>query len=183
VISAAACGQAPNSTDSPDVDPSVFHSEVDPEAGTITLPLDRYFLSDQEQGVMSSAQALAMSRCATAAGVPTDREDTHGTTSFGASRRYGVWYRPEAERYGYGLPDGGESEAESSAAGAQIDEETLAVYESCGQSETVRRFESARIAPGFDYAEEVTGLSDQALGSEDAETVFADWEACLADDR
>lgn len=134
---------------------------------------------------MSSAQALAMSRCAAAAGVPADREDADDTSSFGASRRYGVWYRPEAERYGYGLPfnDSGESEAESTATGVRIDEETLAVYESCGRSRAIRRFESARIAPGFDYAEEVTGLSEQALSSEDAETVFADWEACLADHR
>lgn len=185
LVSAAACSPTSNSPNSPDVDPSVFRSEVDPEAGTITLPLHRFLLTDQEQGVLRSAQALAMSRCATAAGVPTPWEDADSSWTFGASRLYGVWYRPEAERYGYGLPtvDGGASEGESASAQAPLDEEALAVYESCNRKDVVRRFESELIAPGFDYAEEVTGLSDEALDSEEAETVFAEWESCLADHR
>ncbi|RMI06911.1 hypothetical protein [Cellulomonas triticagri] len=181
IASAAAC--SPNTEQTTAVDPATVRAEVDPDVGSISLPLDRFMLTEPEQYEIFAAQGIAFDSCVAAAGVPVEPRGT-STSDSTSSRRYGVWFRPEAERYGYGLPDSlaldSDAAGESGSPVADPTEEELAVYERCNATEDAQRFESTRIRAGFDYAEETTGLSDKALGSDEAQEVFSAWKSCLA---
>jgi hypothetical protein len=181
-VIASVAGCAPQSQEPTPVDPAVVRAEVNPDSGSISLPLDRFMLTEPEQYEIFAAQGLAFDSCVAEAGVPVEPRGS-STVGATASRRYGVWFRPEAERYGYGLPD---SLMPDAGAAVEADAEAptdaeMAVYEQCNGSDDVQRFESTRIRAGFDYAEETTGLTDRALSSDDAQDVFSEWKSCLAE--
>ncbi|NCT91881.1 hypothetical protein GXB85_13095 [Cellulomonas sp. APG4] len=96
-----------------------------------------------------------------------------------SDRRYGVWFEPEAERYGYGLPV---AEPPSEATPALSDAQLAEIEECATEDEVVRAFNFEGIRPGFDYAEAMTGrLSDDAFATSEGRQVFAEWEECLAE--
>jgi hypothetical protein len=184
VVLAATTACAANEPDATaGVDPALLRADIDTEAGAIALPLQRFALTDREQGELFAAQGAAFAQCAAQEGVSWTPADP-SAFDLGASRKYGVWFRPEAERFGYGLPNEVATAGDQADAGATAPEPTaaeLAVYEECNASDEVQQFESTTVRPGFDYAEETTGLSEASLNSENAQAVFEDWEACLAE--
>lgn len=157
--------------------PALAAPEVDSSTGVIVLPVDRFMLSDAETAQLLSAQSLAVAKCASREGVDLTWKPVD--FKMGASRTYGVWYRPEAERYGYGLPsatpspDGQESRPLTDA--------DLAVLDRCNSSKEVRALAFDQIRPAFDYAEAFTGVSAAARESDEGKQAFADWEHCLND--
>lgn len=174
-ILAAACSPTPAPVP---VDPALVSAQVDADAGTIVLPLDRFALTEREAAEIFSAQNLAFATCVTAAGIATP--ESASTPDLGASRLYGVWYRPEVERYGYGLPDMQPAHTAGDDTSGPTSAE-LAVFDRCSGTDDVARFESAAIRPGFDYAEETTGMTDRVLADDEVEHVLEEWESCLAE--
>lgn len=178
-LSACSGDQEPEATRAAGFDRS---AEINLETGTIVLPVERFMPSRSELDELMSARALAMAECSTEQGLPTTYEPVH--LSQGSDRRYGVWFRPEAERFGYGLPDldSGEPEvADGGAVGALEGESALQIYEECGKSPDVASLNFEHISPAFDYQEVFGGVTEQAQESEAAQEAFADWEACLTE--
>ena len=80
-------------------------AKVDSRAGKISLPLDQYEITPAEDGILQTANDLAMHRCMAAAGFPKafafiDRR--HPTPD--VDWRYGVWVRSQVARSGYQPP-------------------------------------------------------------------------------
>lgn len=147
-------------------------AEVNPDAMTIILPLDRYLLSEAEIAELLSARSLAINLCASEEGFVSEWRPVE-PVAFG-DRRFGVWVRESVERWGYGLPQ----PAEEPWANNSI-LEAMDVYEECNNSEDAQRFQFEAVQPGFDYGAEVAGLSDAALESDAAAVVFDEWGECI----
>lgn len=157
-----------------DVDPTAT-AEVDPEAGTIQLPMDRYWLTEAETAFLLSARSLAVNLCAQEAGVIGHWEMIEAWEP--ENRRYGVWVRSVAERYGYSLPV---REDDFVPNNAEVD--GTAVYEECAATDPdTTQFNFEAIRPAFDIATVTHGMSDAVFASPAAEEVLADWEQCLAE--
>ena len=158
-------------------------AEVDTATGTIVLPVERFMVSRTEQDELMSARALAMARCSTERGLPTTYEPIR--MAEGSDRRYGVWFRPEAERFGYGLPQPTES-AEPAPADDAVGEDAveqrdaLRVYEECARTTEVSRLSFEHIRPAFDYEEAFGAVTETAEASDATTAALAEWEACLA---
>ena len=183
VVTLVACTGGGDEGDSPgpsvqagdwEVDPTAT-AEVDHEAGTILLPMDRYWLTEAETAYLLSARSLAVNLCARDAGVVGHWEMIEAWEP--ENRRYGVWVRSVAERYGYSLPMRGDDFVPNNA---EVD--GTAVYEECAASDPdTTQFNFEGIRPAFDIATVTLGMSDAAFASAAAEEIFADWGACLAE--
>ena len=166
-----------------DVRPAVLPEDrevvIDTTNGTITLPLDRYFLTEGEQAEVLHASALAMHECAADRGyVFTDprsgwREPVEGALPTG-DRRFGVWWMPGAETYGYGT--GRPHPPPTGPPWPSAHEPTSSVKSSseCGQTPTVQQF-----WPGTELSEPVPDFVKLARESSAGQAVLDDWEACL----
>jgi hypothetical protein len=97
------------SKESRPLDTSVFNIkafakiDIDEKTGGITLPFDRYLISDAEDALIGKARALVLHSCLTEGGA--DIKITVRTAAEPEpSRRYGVWTEAQAATYGYSLP-------------------------------------------------------------------------------
>lgn len=147
-------------------------ADVDPIAGTITLPLDQYKLTLEETATLVSARSLAINLCARERGVNGDWQRIPPNNA--GERRYGVWVKDLVEQFGYDLPPSNVTVSNNSEPDANP------IYEACSAEDPdIQQFDFDAISPAFDTVGELSGLSEAALASEDAELVFTDWEACL----
>ncbi len=156
--------------------PEDFAVEVDTVTGTITLPLDRYFLTEGERRDRDRASAMAMRSCAADRGYDIPPTPDPGPDVSG-DRRYGVWWLPSVEVFGYEVPTtpGDEQRlALNSSPDLAPTPEQMEVLEDCNATPEVRQFwyEARLDAPTPNFQEQVIA---SAAGQE----VFADWEACL----
>lgn len=80
-------------------------AKLDPEAGTVTLPLDAYAATAREGYLIEHANAVMVDHCMEKSGLDFPRADDSWDTKYiPAERRYGLWNSTEAEANGYGLP-------------------------------------------------------------------------------
>ncbi len=157
---------------------------VDTTDGTITLPLDRYFLSETEQAEVTHASALAMRACAADHGYEvTDRESrflrppSTQPDPIG-DRRFGVWWMPSAETYGYGTS--GTQPHTYGVTKRALDpsrtDEQQDILDECGRTPAVQQ-----LWPDTALAEPLPDFLEQALDSSAGQAVLREWDACLVD--
>ncbi len=149
-------------------------AEVDHEAGTITLPVERFQLTDAEYRLIDDARGLAMDRCAKAEGI--DLGWRPGRAAPVSDRRYGVWVPAITEQFGYAVPEGASA---PDTDGPPLDDDDFLVITECASDPTVLSFRYESVRPGFDFAEEFSWVTTAAFGSPEGEAVFEDWEECL----
>lgn len=170
-----------------DVRPAVLpeHSEVviDTTNGTITLPLDRYFLSEPEQAEVRHASALAMRECSADRGyVISDPASRSFLTPWTepdpiGDRRFGVWWMPSAETFGYGtsgVPSNTYGVADETGGRARTDEQRD-ILDECGRTPTVQQF-----WPDTELSEHTPDFVGLALESAAGLAALDEWDACLA---
>jgi hypothetical protein len=156
---------------------------VDMTDGTITLPLDRYFLSETEQAEVAHASALAMRACAADRGYevtdrvsewllrpPSPRPNPIG------DRRFGVWWMPSAETYGYGVwgthpHTYGVSKRALDPSRTAVQQEIL---DECGQTPAVQQ-----LWPDTALREPLPDFQQQTLDSSAGQAAVGEWDACL----
>ena len=162
-----------------------YKAEVNYETGEIVLPVEKYYLSSDDQGDVFGARSHFITQCMKAKGIdtpwaipiPSDRED----------RRFGYWLLRNAETFGFTFPRSPEDVAalEANAKWAESHANDQAWQDAyseaqteCGKESQAEELDLANIPapPGFDL-----GVLDLALESAEAKAVFADWEKCLND--
>lgn len=153
----------------PAVQPQDLEVAVDTTDGTITLPWDRYFLTDHEQAEVNRASGLAVRACAAERGY--DLPAVGDTGSFPSDRRYGIWWMPEVEVYGYDVPT---TPGQAGDTPPPPTDEQTAILEECHQTPTVQQLGS-----GTRLSEVTPDFAAQAFESDAGRRVFRDWEACL----
>ncbi len=124
----------------PATQPEDFEVVVDTTNGTITLPWDRYFLSESEQAEVSRASALAMRACAAEHGYDIPEQSTGGDIPY--DRRYGIWWMPQVEVFGYNVPSTPAMSAWQAAGGDQVSttDQQMAILEDCNATPDVQQF-------------------------------------------
>ena len=169
-----------------DVRPAVLPEDrevvIDTTDGTITLPLDRYFLTEGEQAEVLHASALAMHECAADRGyVISDRLsqsflDPWTEPSPTGDRRFGVWWMPGTETYGYGTWGGATGNAYGVALGSYVPrtDEQRDIVSECGQTPTVQQF-----WPDTELSDHTPDFVKLALESSDGLAALDEWDACL----
>ncbi|NUU18788.1 hypothetical protein HP550_16165 [Cellulomonas humilata] len=170
--------EAPSATQPEDVE-----VVIDTTDGTITLPLDRYFLTETEQAEVLHASALAMHECAADRGyvisdaasmallTPSTEPNPIG------DRRFGVWWMPSAETYGYATwstPGNDYGVADALWGEARTDEQ-WEILDECGRTPTVQQF-----WPDAELGEPTPDFQKRALDSGAGQAAVRDWDACLA---
>jgi hypothetical protein len=165
---------AGTSSPAPTIPAADLHAEVDPAAGTITFPLSRYDLTEEEWAAVWLARSWEMKVCAEAElGRPIAWQtalpgDPH------SDRTFGVWDLAEAQEYGYAVPPEG-----GRPAGAVDADVPMSVWEDCGGSAVVEA-----MSPEQDSSDELADAlgraHDAAAASEASRAAVADWTACLA---
>jgi hypothetical protein len=175
-LDAAPADRQPAGTSSPapTIPAADLHAEVDPAAGTITFPLSRYDLTEEEWAAVWLARSWEMKVCAEAElGRPIAWQtalpgDPH------SDRTFGVWDLAEAQEYGYAVPPEG-----GRPAGAVDADVPMSVWEDCGGSAVVEA-----MSPEQDSSDELADAlgraHDAAAASEASRAAVADWTACLA---
>ncbi|MGY4645198.1 hypothetical protein [Cellulomonas sp. URHB0016] len=155
---------------------------IDRTDGTITLPLDRYSLTETERSEVLHASALAMRACAAERGY--DVTDFWSGTYLTPSTvpdpigdlRFGVWWMPSAREFGYvtrsvphqryGVSTRDMDDTRTRAQQTILDE--------CGRTPTVQQF-----WPSTDLGEPAPDFVRQAAQSPAGQLVIRDWDACL----
>jgi hypothetical protein len=165
---------AGTSSPAPTIPAADLHAEVDPAAGTITFPLSRYDLTEEEWAAVWLARSWEMKVCAEAElGRPIAWQtalpgDPH------SDRTFGVWDLAEALEYGSAVPPEG-----GRPAGAVDADVPMSVWEDCGGSAVVEA-----MSPEQDSSDELADAlgraHDAAAASEASRAAVADWTACLA---
>ncbi len=120
----------------PATQPEDFEVVVDTTNGTITLPWDRYRLSESEQSEVSRASALAMRACAAERGYDIPEQSSGGDIPY--DRRYGIWWMPQVEVFGYDVPTTPAMAAWQAAGGDQgtTTDEQMAILEAATRRPT-----------------------------------------------
>lgn len=149
--------------------------EIDTTTGTITLPWDRYWLTESEQADVSRASALAMRECAAERGYDIP-ETTSAGTSIAGDRRYGIWWLPTVEQFGYDYPRTPQQQiavdAEATTVGPT--DEQMAILEECNATPTLRA-----LWPNPRLSEVVPDFAQAARETTEGQAVFEDWADCL----
>lgn len=169
-----------------DVRPAVLPEDrevvVDTTNGTITLPLDRYFLTETEQAEVRHASALAMHECAADRGYAiSDLASRSFLTPWTepnpiGDRRFGVWWMPSAETFGYGtsgVPSNTYGVSDETGGRARTGEQRD-ILDECGQTPTVQQF-----WPDTELSEHTPDFVGLALESSAGRAALDDWDACL----
>lgn len=169
--------QLPAGTSAPDagIDPADLHADVDPVAGTITFPLARYDLTDEEWSTVSRARRWEGKLCAEAelGRSIAWQQPVPGTPR--SDRTFGVWSLPEAQEYGYAVPP------EGGVSGGPVDDAAdVGVGGACYQSEGARA-SSPEVEGSYAMADALGRAWDAAESSEAARDAVADWTTCLAE--
>lgn len=160
----------------PATQPEDVEVVVDMTNGTITLPWDRYFLSESERSEVSRASALAMRACAAERGYDIPVQSSGGDIPY--DRRYGIWWMPQVEVFGYDVPTTPAMAAWQAAGGDRgttTDAQT-AILEECNATPAVQQFwptdrlSISGVTPRFE---------EQVFESEAGRAVFQEWEECL----
>ena len=170
-----------------DVRPAVLPEDrevvIDTTNGTITLPLDRYFLTEPEQAEVIHASALAMRQCAADRGyVITDPASRALLTPLTEPNpigdpRFGVWWIPSAEQFGYGRW-GAISNTYGVASQSEVSPRTAEqkdILEECGETPTVQQF-----WPDTELSDHTPDFVRLALESSAGVSALDEWDACLA---
>jgi hypothetical protein len=166
---------AASPSDTGAVDPADLHAEVDPVAGTITFPLSRYDLTDEERSTVNRALRWQLRLCAEdEVGRPIAwQQSVPGTPR--SDRTFGVWSLSEAQEYGYAVPP------EGGVSGGPVTEGVDGpVWEACNQTDEVRAL-STEVEGSYALADALGRAHDVGLASDASRTAVADWAACLAE--
>ena len=190
ILLAGLTGCSPQSSSNNDTKDGVeydwsYKAEVNYETGEIVLPVEKYYLSLDDQGDVFGARSHFITQCMKAKGIddpwaipiPSDRED----------RRFGNWLMHNAEKFGFATPTSPEAEAalaenvkwaESHADDQAWQEAYGEAVDECGKEDVAEELALSNIPepPRFDLS-----VLDLALDSAEAKVVFADWEKCLND--
>jgi len=156
---------------------------IDTTDGTITLPLDRYFLTEPEEAEVLHASALAMHECAADRGyVISDPVSMSlldpGTPPLPAGdRRFGVWWMPGTETYGYGTWGDDSGNTYGVALGSYVPrtDEQRDIVSECGQTDAVQQF-----WPDTELSDHTPDFMKLALESLAGRAALDEWDACLA---
>jgi len=82
----------------------VLDAELDRESGAVILPLDRLFLTTNEQYLITDAVTALVSKCAAAQGVDFDPGPVVSKPIYESEEFYGNWTVAQAERFGFVRP-------------------------------------------------------------------------------
>ncbi|GIG20633.1 hypothetical protein Cch01nite_13570 [Cellulomonas chitinilytica] len=156
---------------------------IDTTDGTITLPLDRYSLTEQEQAEVVQASALAMRACAADRGyeitdpVSESLLDPATEPNPVGDRRFGVWWLPSAEQFGYGVWG---VPAQRYGVAKRVEDEARtgeqqAILDRCGETPAVQQF-----WPSTELSEVPPDFIEQAVQSDAGQLVLREWGDCLA---
>lgn len=191
-VSTAACGADVEGGDQGVPLSSVDASaDVDPEAGTVVLPVERFLMTRAETHLVDTASQTVFDQCVRDHGYEV--VSTPVVLDSEGDRRYGTWLVQEAELYGFAPPSVGRGAGEPGTVPVRprdsdghpifppgdVRNADLDVILECHEAPEVLRFVTHSIEPAFDYGAEIGPLMDEALGSSEGKQVFADWEACL----
>ncbi len=182
---------SPTSSDELSVDESElsqYRSVVallDPQSGTITLPLDAFFMSDDERRLIETANDQLMDNCLQRYGFQNpllglDRR--LGVVGF-ADRRYGVW-SDEVLRYGYDIPPSPVGDQITAALIAQSKEWGDAEAKCYTESDPLPILTSGAVdAPDTVIALGARGVTEAyvyAASTPEWKQARQDWWACLS---
>ncbi|WP_369374476.1 hypothetical protein AB1046_09010 [Promicromonospora sp. Populi] len=165
----------------PNPDSPFAKADVDPESGTITLPVDRYFPTEGELRTVHDARGLAMAACAAESGMEVPWRP--GIPEIGGSRLYGVWLSDSVAEFGYAVPTTPERDA-ALARDADAEPYTdgeLQILDECYARPEIQELSEEAIPLTIPLGTEMTGVSDAALDSAEGQRVFADLDVCLQD--
>ena len=171
-----------------DVQPAVRPEDrevvIDTSDGTITLPLDRYFLTEPEQAEVLHASALAMHECAADRGfvisdpvsmalldpgIPPLSGATGGSACGGCPPRRGGATAP------WGVSGNAYGVAVGTIVGAPRTADQREIISECGQTPTVQQF-----WPEAELSEHTPDFVKLAVESSAGRTALDEWDACLA---
>jgi hypothetical protein len=160
----------------PATQPEDVEVVVDTTNGTITLPWDRYFLSESEQSEVSRASALAMRACAAERSYDIPVQSSGGDIPY--DRRYGIWWMPQVEVFGYDVPTTPAMAAWQAAGGDQgtTTDEQMAILEECNATPDVQQFWPKT---QLSISGNIPNFGQQVFESEAGRAVFDEWEECL----
>lgn len=189
------CTSSPDEVSVPtDIDISKFsavEAELNPATEQIVMPIDKYFLADDEIQRVGVANAMLIASCMEEAGFKFHTPEKQEASQPSPDRVYGIWNREAAEVYGYTIP--------GLANSASVDLEALNSAEAELSSGWDPAFEgcaaTTELLPllGKDYmddsAQEITGPATKiasdayvlASATDAWASAHADWSACLSE--
>lgn len=104
---------------------------LDPQAGEIILPLEKYAMTPSEEKDVAHANALLQDECLSESGreFPRAKQNWELAPTL-PDRRYGLWSESDAQANGYELPESSEA-AELTAAEEALGDDWWQAYEAC----------------------------------------------------
>lgn len=168
---------------------------LDRETAAITVPLDRYSVTYEENADIFAAQSLAMSKCMTAAGFSFSPSTFPTDPLYAASNFFGVWTSGMAERFAFVMPMteadmrangvtfNGQPIPESTAPAKGLpsnnveDPEVQAGIERCLAEPEMSRFDFQ--LPPSPWAADAQAAYDAAVQSQEWKDTVADYHECL----
>lgn len=165
-------------------------AEVNYEAGTVTLPLERYFMNRVESGTEYNANILKVALCTSEKGFPAYWR-SYGEPALQEWERYGRWNLKNAEQYGYMPVPSPEFEKgmEENNVWGQKNQSVLSSAEyteardECAEADPQSPINALTLEDGA--PQEVLDMRNRSyelmLGTSEAKQVFDEWEQCLTE--
>ncbi|WP_149205100.1 hypothetical protein [Actinotalea subterranea] len=153
---------------------------LDPEAGTISYPLEEYFFNWSEHQTVLNAATLALGTCARGLGIEYTYKPL--IPEMGDDRDFGVWVTSYAAQFGYHAVM---SEEKAAAAAGQTTpdfgvvspEQQELLADQCVNSPEVKRFREVPSTGPWSDAMEFAYSA--VAGSDEAATLRETWRGCL----
>ncbi|MGO1591967.1 MAG: hypothetical protein ACTHW1_09120 [Ancrocorticia sp.] len=172
-------------------------ADVDPEAGTVILPIGRFMPTPDENATVSIARETAVTVCARDKGVAWPRvEKWNPDPTAEMYALYGPWTQEIAEKFAFAGPQSDDSLIRNMIveppAGYEYPDQSVyddgLTYEvrdeamgSCIQTDDVQQFEPGVIDNSGPWDEEIWQAEEAALLAPDAKEAFRDLKVCYAD--
>jgi hypothetical protein len=148
---------------------------VDEATGTVTLPLDEWFLSRQERAVVSSAREAYIVRCMTDAGFGDTAElvgPVQEPPGNGHAERYGAWKVQTLEAMGYERPQ-------------PVYANVIRTGDAAAEEHRLTCFDELRtlgIEWDYDRFEQIAPAGAETFAyTDEGQAVLGEWRQCLVD--
>ncbi|PWF25973.1 hypothetical protein DD236_07655 [Ancrocorticia populi] len=196
VLSLCACST--NAGDSSASSPSLnqvdgldLMADVDPDAGTVVLPADRFQLSENKLTILSTAGDIGITKCARSLGIPMMVSSADPDPVYDMWYQFGPWTVDMAERFAFVPPMTDADMVVNGIEGAPADSKSAnddyvplpedqldEAIEKCSGDPDFVYFNGIDDGFGGPWQEDFNQVYEKTLGDPRAEKVFDDLTAC-----
>ncbi|WP_157374927.1 hypothetical protein [Arthrobacter alpinus] len=172
---------------------SSVKAKVDPVNLRITLPLTPYYVDNDEDVAIQTANATLLGPCMSAKGQQLDMSDAI-PTPLPEDRRYGIWNKVNAENYGYELPP--DPRHPSGPAGSASDgvptgsqptnlksRDYGLAYTGCSKTladKMLKDFTPNQVGTDSEVSKGLLAAASQAAGTDEWKAARTEWINCLS---